>query len=64
MKYDDTEINTERILNAIRKINSTFDKQQLYSNIVHESVKLTEAQAGILYRVDSAKNQLITEIAD
>ncbi len=62
LKYDDTEINTERILEAIRKINSSFDKRSVYSNIVRESVKLTEAQAGILYRVDPLRNQLVTKI--
>ncbi len=36
LKYDDTEINTERILNAIRRIYSSFDKQSIYSNIVRE----------------------------
>lgn len=62
LKYDDTEINAGRILDAIRKINSSFDKRRVYSNIVRESVKLTEAQAGMLYRVDSARNELVTEI--
>ncbi len=62
LKYDDTEINSERILNAIKKINSSLDKKSVYSGIVRESVKLTEAQAGILYRVDPVKNQLVTEI--
>ncbi len=62
LKYDDTEINSERILNAIRKINSSFNKQSVYSNIVRESVKLTEAQAGILYRVDPVRGLLVTDI--
>ncbi len=62
LKYDDTEINAERILDAIRKINSSFDKQNVYSNIVRESVKLTEAQAGLLYRVDQTRNHLVTQI--
>ena len=62
LKYDDTEIGTDRILGAIKKINASFDKQTVYSNVVHEAVKLTEAQAGILYRADSSKNLLTTEI--
>lgn len=61
LKYDDTEIDTARILDAIKKINSSLDKRSIYSNIIRESVKLTEAQAGTLYRVDSAKNLLVTE---
>ncbi len=62
LKYDDTEINSERILNAIKKINSSLDKKSVYSSIVRESVKLTEAQAGVLYRVDPVRNRLVTEI--
>ncbi len=62
LKYDDTEINTERILNAIRRINSSYDKQNIYSNIIRESVRLTEAQAGILYLVDPVRNLLVAKI--
>jgi signal transduction histidine kinase len=61
LKYDDTEIDTVRILDAIKKINSSLDKRGVYSGIVREAVKLTEAQAGVLYRVDPVKNLLITE---
>ena len=61
LKYDDTEIDGAKILNAVKKINSSLDKHTVYGNIVREAVKLTEAQAGILYRVDPVKNQLLTE---
>ncbi len=61
LKYDDTEIDGAKILNALKKINSSLDKRTVYGNIVREAVKLTEAQTGILYRVDPVKNQLLTE---
>ncbi len=61
LKYDDTEIDGAKILNAIKRINSSLDKRTVYENIVREAVKLTEAQAGLLYRVDPVKNQLLTE---
>ena len=62
LKYDDTEINTARILEAILKINSGFDEQTIHSNIIRETVKLTDAQAGILYTIDSHKNLLKTQM--
>ena len=62
LKYDDTELNSARILNAVLKINSSLDEQVLHANIVREAVKLTEAQAGTLYILDNLKNLLVTEM--
>ncbi len=62
LKYDDTELNSARILNAVLKINSSLDEQVLHANIVREAVKLTEAQAGTLYIFDNVKNLLLTEM--
>ena len=61
LKYDDTEVSTVIVLNAVKRINSSLDKHTVYSNIVHEAVKLTEAQAGALFRVDPFKKILVTE---
>ncbi|HSD62772.1 MAG TPA: ATP-binding protein [Ignavibacteriaceae bacterium] len=62
LKYDDTILNSEKILDSVLKINSGKSDHDVYSNIIRESVKLTEAQAGILYLVDTDKKQLVTEV--
>ncbi len=62
LKYDDTELNTSKILGAISKINSSLNEQIVHSNIIRETVMLTEAQAGVLYLIDNVKNLLITEM--
>ena len=61
LKYDDTEVSTVIVLDAVKRINSSLDKHTVYSNIIHEAVRLTEAQAGALYRVDPLKKVLIAE---
>jgi signal transduction histidine kinase len=61
LKYDDTEVSSATVLNAVKRINSSLDKHIVYSNIVREAVRLTEAQAGALYRVDPYKKILVTE---
>lgn len=62
LKYDDTDLNTKSILRAVMRINSGLTERDVRSNIMREAVKLTEAQAGVLYLVDNIKNLLVTEM--
>jgi len=62
VKYDDTDLNTKRILQAVMRINSGLTEREVRTNIIREAVKLTEAQAGVLYLVDNIKNLLVTEM--
>lgn len=62
IKYDDTELNTGKILEAISRINSGLNDRVVHSNIIREAVIITEAQAGLLYLIDNQKNLLVTEM--
>jgi signal transduction histidine kinase len=62
LKYDDTGLNSDKILDALLKINSGKDERAVHAIIINEAVKLTEAQAGMLYLVDDTKKLLTTEL--
>jgi signal transduction histidine kinase len=62
LKFDDTVMNTQSILQAVIRINSGLNERTVRLNIVREAVKVTDAQAGALYLVDNVKKLLITEV--